>query len=376
MTGKKRGENAVSLPNFAYICSMKKPKNLIISISDIITLVVIVSILFLIPTLIMVAMGNSWLSAFCNLKYALPPLFVIISAFLTSYYLLIPQFLIKTRSTAKFILYTILCYMVLGAGSNQLGHFIYPDVSTMGFPKLPVEAAIAFHLCFFLVNMLLIYTAMSIRFNQRNRALEVERAQQEKEQAQNELMRLKGQLNPHFLFNTLNNISSLSAFDPDATQESISRLSDMLRYVLYESSAEKVPLQKDIEFMQNYMNLMQIRYEDTLKLEVSMQVSNPDVQVPPMLFISLLENAYKYGATSLHPCTLTVQLHDEADGSLHFCMENTLLTPQEMASKKRGGLGLENLKKRLDLMYPEKHTFTYGETENKSYKAEIHILCN
>lgn len=355
---------------------MMTSKKLIINISDIITMAVIVSMFFLIPMLIMVAMGSNWMTAFFNLKYALPPLFVIISSFLLSYYLLIPKFLIKNRSTLKFILYTFLCYLILGMGSHQLGSFIYPDVSTMVFPKWPFELEVASNLVFFLENLLLIYTAMSFRFKQRNRALELERAQQAQEQVQNELMRLKGQLNPHFLFNTLNNISSLSAFDPDATQESISRLSEMLRYVLYDSSAEKVPLQKDIEFMQNYMNLMQIRYEDTLKLEVNMQVSNTEVQIPPMLFISLLENAYKYGASSLHPCKIQVNLSDETDGSLHFCVENTLLSEQELASKKRGGLGQVNLKKRLELMYPENHSFTYGEIDNKSYKAEIHILCN
>lgn len=353
-----------------------KNKKLIIEISDIITLVMIIFLLHLIPVLVMVAIGNSWMNAILSLKYALPPLFVIITGFLISYYLLIPRFLIKVRSTIKFVVSIIILYILLGLGSVQLGHYIYPDVSSFEFSKPPFEMDLAFQLSFILVNFLLIATAMSLRFNQRNRMLELERAQQLEEQAQSELMRLKGQLNPHFLFNTLNNISSLSAFDPDATQESISRLSEMLRYVLYDSSDEKVSLKKDVEFMQNYMNLMQIRYEDTLKPEVSMKVNHPDLQISPMLFISLLENAYKYGASSLHPCTLSVKLEDDDKGVVHFCIANTLLTEQEMASKKKGGLGLVNLKKRLDLLYPDKYTFTYGEKEDNYYQAEVFISCN
>lgn len=353
-----------------------KTKKLTISISDIVTLVAIVSLLFFIPYLLMVALGDSWIGAFFDLKYVIPPLLIVLGGFLISYYVLVPQFLIKKRSSGKFVIFTIVTYLLLSWGSGQLGHYIYgPLAAKHDIPEFPLTLEAFFFLSTNLFNVLLIYTAMSIRFNQRNRTLELENAKQAKEQLQGELMRLKGQLNPHFLFNTLNNISSLSAFDPEATQESISRLSDMLRYVLYESSGEKVPLQKDVEFMRNYMSLMLIRYEDTLQLDADMRVSTPDRQIPPMLFISLLENAFKYGASSLHPCSLKVSLTDD-DRELRFCVENTMLTPQEMASKKRGGLGLENLKKRLELIYPEHFTFNYGETQDNCYKAEIKILWN
>lgn len=356
-----------------YICNGMKKKSFIIDWTDVFTEVVILFMTIFIPTLIMMAIGNSWTEAFFNLKYAIPPLFTILGGFLINYYWLIPSFLIKRRSNVKFWTLCICIYLLLSAGAHILGYYIYPSVvEPGGLPHMPAELLIAFQLSYILFNVLLIMAAMSLRFRQHTRTLELEKVEQEKEQAQNELLRLKGQLNPHFLFNTLNNISSLSAFDPDATQESISRLSDMLRYVLYDSSIEMVPLHKDIEFMQNYINLMQIRYEDTLKLDVQMQVNNPERLVPPMLFISLLENAYKYGATSLHDCRLIVKLSDEND-RLHFMIENTLLTDQEMASKKRGGLGLENLAKRLKLVYPEKHSLEFG-IQGDVYRAVVEIL--
>lgn len=355
---------------------MKDKERLIVEWTDILNMLFVLSMLVFISQLIIVGMGNSWIDAFYYLKYAIPALFVLSGNFLIHYYFLIPRYSLYRNSIGKYLIGSIIVYILLSIGNYVLGIFIYSDVSFTGLPNMAAEINLAFQLLFFLLNLLLIITAFSIRYRQRNRHLELQQIEQEKERAQNELQRLKGQLNPHFLFNTLNNISSLSAFDPDATQESISRLSEMLRYVLYDSSDEKVLLKKDVEFMQNYMNLMQIRYEDTLKPEVSMTVNDPNLKISPMLFISLLENAYKYGASSLHPCKLIVQLEDDDKGDVHFCIKNTLLTEQEMASKKKGGLGLVNLKKRLDLLYPDKYTFTYGENEDNFYQAEVFISCN
>lgn len=348
-----------------------KNKNFIIDWSDVLMELVILFMTIFIPSLIMIALGNSWIDAFFNLKFAIPPLFTILGGFLINYYWLIPNYLIRKRSSVKYSVFCIGVYLLLSAGAHVLGYYIYPKVSPGGFPPLPAELLIAFQLSYILFNVLLIMAAMSLRFRQHNRQLEIEHAKHDKEQAQNELLRLKGQLNPHFLFNTLNNISSLSAFDPDATQESISRLSEMLRYVLYDSSTEMVPLHKDIEFIKNYINLMQIRYDETLKLNTTFQITNPERQIPPMLFISLLENAYKYGASSLHECHLDIVLKEDGQ-QLLFTVTNTLLTDQEMASKKKGGVGLDNLKKRLELTYPDSHTFTYGIVGDV-FKAEVQI---
>lgn len=348
-----------------------KNKNFIIDWSDVLTEVVILFMIIFIPLLIMIALGNSWLDAFFNLKFAIPPLFTILGSFLINYYWLIPSYLIKNRSSAKYWVFCIGLFILLSAGAHVLGYYIYPKVSPGGLLPVPAELLIASQLSYILYNMLLLMAAMSLRFRQHNRQLEIEHAKHDKEQAQNELLRLKGQLNPHFLFNTLNNISSLSAFDPDATQESISRLSEMLRYVLYDSSTEMVPLHKDIEFIKNYINLMQIRYDETLKLNTTFQITNPERQIPPMLFISLLENAYKYGASSLHECHLDIVLKEDGQ-QLLFTVTNTLLTDQEMASKKKGGVGLDNLKKRLELTYPDSHTFTYGIVGDV-FKAEVQI---
>ena len=152
----------------------------------------------------------------------------------------------------------------------------------------------------------------------------------------------------------------------------------MLRYVLYETSDARVPLQKDLDFIQNYIDLMNIRYEDTLHLDVNLKTAHPEYQIPPMLYISLLENAFKYGASSLHPCQLEAKLEEglNKDGkleSLTFTVKNTLLTEEEMRNKKKGGMGLQNLEKRLNLLYPGKHQLTCGETGDGSYVAKLEL---
>lgn len=352
---------------------MKEKKRLIVDWTDIMTLVFVFAMLLFIPQLIIVAMGSSWLEAFFYLKYAVPALFVLTGNFLIHYFFLIPRYSLYRKSITKYLVGFIISYILLNFGNYILGVIIFSDVTITGLPQMPLELSLAFQVLFFMLNLLLIITAFSLRYRQRNRHLELLQIEQEKERAQNELHRLKGQLNPHFLFNTLNNISSLAGFDPDATQESISRLSDMLRYVLHDSSADLVPLRKDLEFMQNYMDLMQIRYEDTLQLKVKVQISDEDWQIPPMLFISLLENAYKYGASSLHPCSIELTLQENSR-QLLFSIENTMLTPQELASKTKGGVGLQNLKKRLELVYPNKHSLCYGEDrEQNHFHAQIEI---
>lgn len=350
-----------------------KQKKLSIDWTGVATIVILFAIILFIPLLIFVALGSSWLQAFFKMKYAIPFLFTLTGGFLINYYYLIPRFSLYQKSPKKYLAGCIITYVLLSLGSAQIGCYVYPDLGSVGVFNIPKEINLAFMLQNALMNILVVITAFTVRYSQRNRQLELQQIEQDKERAQNELQRLKGQLNPHFLFNTLNNISSLAAFDPDATQESIGRLSDMLRYVLNDSSATLVPLKKDIEFMQNYMDLMQIRYEDTLQLKVDFHVSDDDWTIPPMLFISLLENAYKYGASSLHPCSIEVKLQND-EQELTFSIVNTMLTPQEMASKTRGGVGLQNLRKRLELAYPGKHNMEYHEDkEQNRFYAQIVI---
>ena len=329
--------------------------------------------IIIIPILLMMPFSeHDFSEAFFKLKYVIPFLMQWVGLFFFNYFWFVPKYYLQHRWKAYF-LGNVIAFLFLG----QVGGIVYGIVINRStnfefLVGIPWEIGMAFQMSTLFIAVLFAILAITLRSGQLNSYLQKEAERKDKELIHGELDRLKGQLNPHFLFNTLNNISSLAAFDPDGTQVAIGQLSEMLRYVLYETSAPKVPLQKDLDFLQNYIDLMMIRYDESLKLDVHLQIPHPETQIAPMLFISLLENAFKYGASSLHPCSIAVKL-EETDGGLCFTVRNTLLTDEEMASKKQGGVGLVNLEKRLELLYPEAHKLTYGKLESDYYEAKLEL---
>ena len=182
----------------------------------------------------------------------------------------------------------------------------------------------------------------------------------EKSRAEAELQNLKSQLNPHFLFNTLNNIYSLIAFSPERAQEAVHDLSRLLRYVLYDSSQPMVPLEKELDFIRNYVELMRIRLPEHVKLTTDISAATPETQVAPLLFISLIENAFKHGVSHNKPSFIDLKIHQE--GTRIVCSIRNSDFPKDNGQDKSGsGIGLQNLSRRLELLYPSHHIFTYGQ---------------
>ena len=178
--------------------------------------------------------------------------------------------------------------------------------------------------------------------------------------AEAELQNLKSQLNPHFLFNTLNNIYSLIAFSPERAQEAVHDLSRLLRYVLYDSSQPMVPLEKELDFIRNYVELMRIRLPEHVTLTTDISAATPETQVAPLLFISLIENAFKHGVSHNKPSFIDLKIHQE--GTRIVCSIRNSDFPKDNGQDKSGsGIGLQNLSRRLELLYPSHHIFTYGQ---------------
>lgn len=200
--------------------------------------------------------------------------------------------------------------------------------------------------------------------------MESERRELEKGRAEAELKNLKNQLNPHFLFNTLNNIYSLISFSPEKAQHAVHDLSRLLRYVLYDNNQNFVPLMKEIEFVNNYIALMKIRLPRNARLETDIFVES-NVLVAPLLFISLIENAFKHGVSPMAPSFIDIELKTAATGEVICHIENSFF-PKDRQDKSGSGIGLENLKKRLDLLYPHRHILKTEICDNR-YIAELRI---
>ena len=231
-----------------------------------------------------------------------------------------------------------------------------------------------FYLFFMLrdaVTMLLI-TGLSVAIKMTGRWYRVEREKQEieKERTQAELQNLKSQLNPHFLFNTLNNIYSLIQIDADRAQQAVHDLSRMLRYVLYESSCPTVPLAAEVEFLRDYIELMRIRLPRHVEVGVSLPEEPSPTPVAPLLFISLIENAFKHGTSNDGPSFIRIDIH-ERDGELVCRIRNSCF-PKTASDRSGSGIGLKNLSKRLEMIYPQRHTFEYGE-RGGTYTASLRI---
>lgn len=194
------------------------------------------------------------------------------------------------------------------------------------------------------------------------------------EALQTELKLLKSQINPHFLFNSLNNIYALSVIDSGKTQQSISYLSDMLRYVLYECEQELVPLEKEVTYITNYIKLFSLKSSKTYPIETDFQVSNGAVRIAPMLFIPFVENALKH--SNIEKITDTyIRMNLKADEQhIHFEIENSV--PKTAVVKDElGGIGIENVKKRLAILYPGRHELSINET-SQAFKVNLNIDVN
>lgn len=182
---------------------------------------------------------------------------------------------------------------------------------------------------------------------------------------------LKSQLNPHFLFNTLNNLYSLSLKKDNLVPEVILNLSDTMSYTLYESNTEKVPLSKELEFIKNYAELEKMRYSGDKKIQLDFpsEAECVGLCIAPLLTFTFVENAFKYGLKSRDKAFLSLKVRIKKD-SFYFDIENDRDEIREKTDF--GGIGLENAKKRLQLLYPERHELDIEQMEN-SFKVSLKI---
>ncbi len=184
------------------------------------------------------------------------------------------------------------------------------------------------------------------------------------EQLEAEISILKAQVNPHFLFNTLNNIYSMSLYDSYKTPEMILKLSQLISYMLYECKDEEVSLEKEIQFIKNYIDLEAVRVEDIAKINLNIKGEDPGHKVPPLLFIPLIENAFKHGiSTEQASSEININLAI-SESTIDLEINNPIDSSEEDEKNKEiGGLGIVNVKKRLALLFPEHHIFDISQSK-------------
>jgi two-component system, LytTR family, sensor kinase len=196
----------------------------------------------------------------------------------------------------------------------------------------------------------------------------------EKERLASELSLLKTQINPHFFFNTLNNIYALTEVDPKVAQEAIYNLSKMMRYMLYETENDRVLLSKEIDFIRNYVELMRLRLSDSVKVDFGYPVEVGNAIVAPLVLITFIENAFKHGVSYNEKSYVRSEL-SVVGNQLKFSICNPLLHSAHATRLEASGIGLSNVQRRLNLLYPQRHELLLETTENEfSVHLTIQLL--
>lgn len=286
-----------------------------------------------------------------------------------NYFFLLPRFLLK-RKIEKYIGYTLITILVATTIQRVLGYYIinpsiFPDWEQGPFFeafRIAQASMIITSPMIFLIGMTVV-----IRWAGSEKRLQ----QMAREKVETELKYLRNQVNPHFFFNTLNNLYGLAQEKSDKTPEVVLKLSELMSYMLYETNKPLIQLGREIDYIRNYISLEEQRYEDRFNCNLSIKGKVNEVKVPPMLVLPFIENAFKHGINKESTgAWMNIDLKVEED-KLYFNVENSLAV-QEVDQTKNGGLGIKNVERRLELLYPNGHTLEYG-AEADRYRIALVI---
>jgi two-component system, LytTR family, sensor histidine kinase AlgZ len=202
--------------------------------------------------------------------------------------------------------------------------------------------------------------------------LEAKKKEIENEKLVAELRFLKAQINPHFLFNTLNNLYSLAFMNSPNTTVVIDKLSQMMRYMMYDSNHAKVSLDKEIDYMHNYISLEKLRLNNEVPITFKIKGNTEGVQIVPLILITFLENAFKHGVSNNAKDAWVNITLDLSENKCIYTVENSKLSEKDEKTNEKSGIGLQNVQRRLELSYPNKHELKVEDNE-KHYLVHLKL---
>ena len=295
---------------------------------------------------------------------------VLIGVFYLNYSLLVPKLLLNRRIVLHLILSILIVLFFIYILEKVIPHPRVQPLLNNAINPPGLQNPIEFKSFFRSFPLLLLIFALStsIRLVSGWYKAEKQRAQVEAQKVNSELMFLKAQLNPHFLFNTLNSIYSLANKKSDDTTVAIVTLSELMRYMIYEANEDLVPLEKEIEHIKNYISLQLLRLKDTSGVRINVH-GNLNFKIEPLLLISFIENAFKYGTDFKGKTNIRIKI-TVLNETLNLYVYNT--SSSQKAKNKNSGIGIENIKNRLNLSYPDSHTLKITSDKN-SYEVNLDL---
>jgi two-component system LytT family sensor kinase len=245
---------------------------------------------------------------------------------------------------------------------NQAGKELQPPNPDDHHGRPPFREMHLFNFAF--TSLFLVFFSVGLRVLERHSQTEKLQKELEKEKLNSELAFLKNQISPHFFFNTLNNIYSLISINAEDSQKAVLRLSKLMRYLLYDSERGNTKLSNEIDFMNNYIDLMKLRMSSKIKLKVSFPEKYEDINIPPLIFIPFIENAFKHGISYREKSFIDISMTTVKESVMFRCA-NSLVKANEENESGQSGIGLENVTKRLNLLFPGKHEIKINQTESE-----------
>ncbi|MFT3703847.1 MAG: sensor histidine kinase [Agriterribacter sp.] len=291
----------------------------------------------------------------------------LIPFFYLNSYVLVPKFFFTNKNLIYFL--CILAFLLLSfAIPLPERHFIMPvDRGNMPFvnpqnnpfprPQHGFFRYVPRVFTFLLVWLL----GTMLQVTRRWQLAEKKSRESELEKVKAELSYLKLQINPHFLFNTLNNIYSLASVQSTQTSPAVMKLSEIMRYVIYDAQADYVPLDKEIEYIRNYIELQKMRSNDKLLLTFDTSGDIAEPKIAPLILLSFIENAFKYGISNHEKSNININIA-VSDGTLQMMVSNTIFN--RPGSNQLNSIGIPNSSRRLELLYPNKHALKMNRLEN------------
>ena len=199
-----------------------------------------------------------------------------------------------------------------------------------------------------------------------------EREELEKDKVTSELSFLKAQINPHFFFNTLNNIYALTVVDAEVAGKAIHQLSRMMRYLLYDTQQGHTMLSQEIAFVKDYISLMQLRLTDVVRVNIDTPANLQDMPLAPMIFLPFVENAFKHGVSATQQSHIDITIFQK-DKVLDLTVKNSIIKDNSVSVDTNIGIGLVNTRRRLDLLYPGKYKLNISEL-NAANEYTVHLV--
>lgn len=242
----------------------------------------------------------------------------------------------------------------------NLPELMYRAFRPEGGDPPPLTSSHWFNTYLLLISFLVLGISTSVSAIQKWQKDVQIRQELEQQRVSTELLFLKAQINPHFFFNTLNNIYSLTHSNVVLARKALHKLSRMMRYVLYETQKDAALLSQETAFLQDYIELMQLRLSDKTTICFEKPEDLKDILIAPMLFLPFVENAFKHGVSALQPSQVFISIQQK-QGQLQLTVRNPIFTRQGLVLEESNGIGLVNTRRRLDLLYPGKYMLKVNE---------------